>query len=69
MFWRFLDGADERLPCNVIHVLGFSGQVGSIVKLNSVFQVDAVFSYGSLVWIHFSDFCCLKKRPRWLKLL
>jgi hypothetical protein len=34
------------LPNNVIHVLGFSGKNGGIVKLNAVSQVDALFSHG-----------------------
>jgi hypothetical protein len=36
------------LPNNAIHVLGFSGEDGSMVKLDVVSQVDAVFSYGWL---------------------
>jgi hypothetical protein len=35
------------LPINAIHVSGFSGEDVGIVKL----KVDAVFSYGLLVWM------------------
>jgi hypothetical protein len=38
-------------PNNVIHVLGFSGEDGGIVKLKVVSRVDAVFSYSQLVWM------------------
>jgi hypothetical protein len=31
---------------DAIHVSGVSGEDGGIVKLNAVFQVDAVFSHG-----------------------
>jgi hypothetical protein len=34
------------LPNDAIHVLGFSGEDGGIVKLNAVSQVGPVFSYG-----------------------
>jgi hypothetical protein len=33
------------LPNNAIHVLGFSGKDGGIVKLNAVSRVEAAFSY------------------------
>jgi hypothetical protein len=39
------------LPNNAIHVSGFSGDHGGIVKWNAVSRVDAVFSYGWLVWM------------------
>jgi hypothetical protein len=34
------------LPNEAIHVLGFGGEDGGLVKLNAVSQVDGVFSYG-----------------------
>jgi hypothetical protein len=33
------------LPNDAIHVLGLSGEDGSIVKLNAVSQVDVTFSH------------------------
>jgi hypothetical protein len=33
-------------PNDAIHVSGFSGEDGGIVKLNAVSQVDTVFSHG-----------------------
>jgi hypothetical protein len=36
----------DGLPNNAIHVSGFSGKDGGIVKLNVVTQVDSVFTYG-----------------------
>jgi hypothetical protein len=34
------------LPNNAIHVSGFGGKDGGIVKLNAVSRMDVVFSYG-----------------------
>jgi hypothetical protein len=36
----------NSLPNDAIHVSGFSGEDGGLVKLNVVSQVDGVFSYG-----------------------
>jgi hypothetical protein len=37
------------LPDNAIHISGFRGEDGRIVKLNAMSLVDTVFSYGRLV--------------------
>jgi hypothetical protein len=37
------------LPNSVIHVSGFSGEDGGIVKLDAASRADAVFIYGWLV--------------------
>jgi hypothetical protein len=36
----------DGLPNDEVHVSGFSGEDGGLVKLNAVAQVDGVFSYG-----------------------
>jgi hypothetical protein len=41
------------LPNSVVHVSGFSGDDGGIVKLNAVTRVDAVFSCGCLAWMFY----------------
>jgi hypothetical protein len=52
------------LPNDAIHVLGLSGEDGGIMKSNAVFQVDAVFSHGWLVWMFKTDVPLMLLQPR-----
>jgi hypothetical protein len=42
------------LPNSAIHVSGFSGEDGGIVRLDAVSPIGAVFSYSLLVWMFWS---------------
>jgi hypothetical protein len=48
---------------DAIHVSGFSGEDGGIVKSNAVFQVDAVFNHGRLVWMFQMDVPLMLLQP------